>query len=203
MFASGVEYVIKSPNFWHIEGFIDKSEELVHFLKPIGNKPNPATDIQYLPNYIAKYGYPKFIDLDGTEVQLTEELYNELSVNAAFIAFLSEARWIQDLKYSLVYKMVRLPDINYSSSYPSKLRFGKNCDIFAKETSSIGPNTYYCSNNTPDYGPWVSGHITTRVADYKRGIVGLVKNGHFSGDSMRKTTRIMFNGTEDSVHMIK
>lgn len=206
LFASGVEYVLKSPNFWHIEGFIDKSREQVYLLKPIGNNPASETDtnMHYLPNYIAKYGYPKFIDLDGTEVQLTEELYNELSVNAAFIAFLSKASWFHDKTiFDSVYKIVRLPDINYSHYSTAKLKFGKNCDIFAKETLSTSKHVYYCSMHKPNYGRWGYECIVTRATDYVNGLVSLNQDARFGSINVRKTMRMMFNGTEDSVHIIK
>lgn len=206
LFASGVEYILKSPNFWHIEGFIDKSRENVHLLKPIGNKPSSETDtrIQYLRNYIAKYGYPKIIELDGTEVQLTEELYNELPINAVFIAFLSEPRWIHDnTVFDYIYKIIRLPDINYSYNNITKLKFGKYCDIFPKSTDKIGSNAYYCARHLPNYGVWSFGYIVTRATDYRNGLTSLSQDGMFNGNSMRKSTRMMFNGTEDSVHMIK
>lgn len=194
---AGIGDDIKSTNFWHIENFQgDLSEHtdniyIMETRRHAGNI-NKFDPKYYLSDYISSYGYPKITNL-GNDYQLTPELYESLNTSNRFTS-------ITDIDDNVIRIVQHGNIIVNTSGFIKKMCFGKHADIFFKELKG-NQNICFCDYTQISniYNTFVS---SGNSADVYGGVGYLRAWGAASNASPTIGTRLLYEGTNDSIYII-
>ena len=185
---------IKSVNFWGIENcWGDASEWLdnLHVMDARRNIGNNVTNISYfLEDYLSVYPSIELTE-NGVTRTITKADVDEFETTQKFIAICDSSGNIQ--------RIIKV-FVGNRHGYIKKMQFGDNADIAVKEFEA-NSTTYFC-----DYGSVLSaGYVAYRSsysANTSGGVSYLNLNSPTSNIHSNVVSRLLFEGTDDNVHII-
>lgn len=192
---AGIGSDIKSVNFWGIEncwGDISEYIDNLHIMQ--AKRPASVTTVDvanYLEDYLNAYPSIKLTE-NGVTRTITKADVAEFDTAQLFIA-------ISDSKANI--QRIIKAWVGYNGGSIKKMQFGDHADIAVKELGG-GDSTYFC-----DYCCIVpsAGYVAFRSSSSNNGDGGvccLYLNNSVDKSNSHYGSRLLFEGTDDTVHIV-
>lgn len=184
---------IKSVNFWGIENCWGDASEWIDNLHVMDARRNTGNNVINTAYFLEDYlnAYPNIeLTENGVTRTITKADVDEFETTQKFIAICDSRGNIQ--------RIIKA-SVGNKDGYIKKMQFGDHADIAVKEFGA-STTTYFC-----DYGRFASGSVACRsgestIANGGVGCLVLVSSDGWT--SYYLVSRLLFEGTDDNVHII-